>query len=357
MPDWVVGIDVSAHQGTIDWHAVKAAGIQYAFIKTSEGTGWVDPKWYQNRDGAKAAGIPWAGYHFARPDTKPGDARQEAQSFIKYGGHLGPLPAVLDLEETTMNRDQTIQWAADFCDELERVKPQHYILYAGAFFLGQAIAADFRLRKCFWWLPNYGAGGDNPDPKTLRLPATNNPIGENWDIWQYTSRGHVPGIGGGRADVDMNVMERAVFNRLFETEMEMHDMTPEEYRLETTGQVELPVRDFLENWINNARRHIYVILDGRTGKYWAVHGLMRMEIQDESWAGWWAERPDVNPVYKYGALTDGKFIAMIDQSAIVEKDEDGSALFSVSAEIDVQVDEIVEETLVALEAGEFKFNR
>src|SRR5438045_3009672 len=53
----VKGIDVSKWQGTITWPKVKAAGIEYAFIRVSDGTASRDPKFATNWAGAKAAGI------------------------------------------------------------------------------------------------------------------------------------------------------------------------------------------------------------------------------------------------------------------------------------------------------------
>ena len=227
MADWVTGIDVSMHQGAINWYAVRQAGIGYAFIKTSEGVGYTDPRWLQNRGSASAAGVPWGGYHFARPDSGPGDARAEARWFLACGGDTGQLPAVLDLEETTMEREQTIQWAADFCDEMHRVGSgrRTYILYSGAYFMGSAIAADPRLRHCYWWLPNYGSNSPNPNPYTLRVPSVNNGVGEGWDIWQYSSRGAVTGVPG---DCDMNVIERSVLAQMLDQPLEDEVLTDED---------------------------------------------------------------------------------------------------------------------------------
>ncbi|HMO23601.1 MAG TPA: GH25 family lysozyme, partial [Candidatus Melainabacteria bacterium] len=58
------GIDVSRHQGTIDWGRVKAAGVNYCFIKSTEGSSWKDNKFDFNWAEAKKHGIIRGAYHF-----------------------------------------------------------------------------------------------------------------------------------------------------------------------------------------------------------------------------------------------------------------------------------------------------
>src|SRR5438477_11194724 len=60
----VRGVDVSHHQGTIDWSAVKRAGTSFAYIKATEGTQYQDPSFVQNWYGAAASGIVGGSYHF-----------------------------------------------------------------------------------------------------------------------------------------------------------------------------------------------------------------------------------------------------------------------------------------------------
>jgi hypothetical protein len=79
-----IGIDVSRHQGAIDWGAVGASTspkIAFAWIKASTGVNAPQPRFATNARGARAAGIPWGGYHWATP--APGDAVAEARDFAK----------------------------------------------------------------------------------------------------------------------------------------------------------------------------------------------------------------------------------------------------------------------------------
>ena len=70
-------IDVSHHNGAIDWPAVAGAGIALAFIKATQGVGFVDPTFERNRNAAMAAGILAVPYHFldtSDPDQQAGPA-------------------------------------------------------------------------------------------------------------------------------------------------------------------------------------------------------------------------------------------------------------------------------------------
>ena len=74
------GIDVSAFQGDIDFDSVKAGGIEFVYIKASEGTTLVDPKFEDNYAGAKDADLLIGVYHFVRAQNVS-EAQAEARFF------------------------------------------------------------------------------------------------------------------------------------------------------------------------------------------------------------------------------------------------------------------------------------
>ena len=74
-----VVIDVSHHNGAIDWPAVAAAGIALAFIKATQGLAFVDPAFARNRAAAIAAGVLAVPYHFL--DTT--SAERQAEHFLE----------------------------------------------------------------------------------------------------------------------------------------------------------------------------------------------------------------------------------------------------------------------------------
>ena len=67
----VYGVDVSYYQGAINWPAVRAAGKQFAYIRYSDGTGFLDPNFNSNWRNAKAAGLTVGAYQFFRPSQNP----------------------------------------------------------------------------------------------------------------------------------------------------------------------------------------------------------------------------------------------------------------------------------------------
>ncbi len=69
---FIPGIDVSRHQGLINWTSVKNSGVQFAFAKATEGVDFVDIRYHTNMQGARAAGVYIGPYHFCRIDSKNG---------------------------------------------------------------------------------------------------------------------------------------------------------------------------------------------------------------------------------------------------------------------------------------------
>ena len=97
MTTTVPGIDVSQHQGVIDWPAVAAAGIRFAFVRALEGQ-TPDPTFERNRRGALEAGLLVGAYQYLRA-RHPG--RYQADLLLEQLGDLGPgeLPPAVDVEE------------------------------------------------------------------------------------------------------------------------------------------------------------------------------------------------------------------------------------------------------------------
>ncbi len=79
------GIDVSKHQGKIDWQKVKSAGIQFAMLRAGYGryANQKDEQFEANYTGAKAVGIPVGAYHYSYAKTVE-QAKAEAQTFLAW---------------------------------------------------------------------------------------------------------------------------------------------------------------------------------------------------------------------------------------------------------------------------------
>ena len=82
-PAFLDGIDVSYHQGTIDWARVAGAGKAFAFVRATAGTLTSDVAYARNRADARAAGVAVGSYHFGNPDSAANDALNEARWFVQ----------------------------------------------------------------------------------------------------------------------------------------------------------------------------------------------------------------------------------------------------------------------------------
>jgi lysozyme len=188
-PNNAQGIDVSHHQGNIDWMKVKAGKVDFAFVKATEGLGYIDPQFRRNAAGANAVGIPVGYYHYAHPESNK--ALDEAKAFVDATkGQPAQLPYVLDLEgeSSKLSTVDLTSWALTFMREVKRLTGASVMLYTGAYFAKDEVGAA--LGEFPLWVAHYG---------------TNKPLDDStWDKWtvfQYTSSGAVPGIVG---HVDMN---------------------------------------------------------------------------------------------------------------------------------------------------------
>ncbi|MEV6824219.1 lysozyme [Amycolatopsis sp. NPDC051102] len=192
VPEQTLGHDVSGHQGPIDWPATAAAGAKFSYVKATEGTGFVNPQFGQQYDGAHAAGIIRGAYHFARPDVSGG--AEQAEYFIANGGGWQgdgtTLPGALDIEYNPYgdvcygkNAADMTTWIADFTRTyLAKVKRSALIYTSTA-----------------WWKQCTGNTGRFGDTNPLWLARYAPAIGElpaGWDkqsIWQFARTGGLPG--------------------------------------------------------------------------------------------------------------------------------------------------------------------
>jgi len=180
------GIDVSHHQGGVDWRAVRRAGVVFAYCKTSEGLDYRDPRWIANRTAARAAGLHVGGYHYARPGAHPYSPAAEARHFAVQLGEQAPgdLPPALDLEEHGgLPAAQLVEWAVEFLTELDEHSVRPPVLYTGPAFYAEHLDNTRALDRWPLWIAHY-----TPAPRP-RAPRS-------WTFWQHTSKGRVPGVDG-----------------------------------------------------------------------------------------------------------------------------------------------------------------
>jgi lysozyme len=175
------GIDVSHFQGEIDWRAVAAAGVRFAFIKATEGLSDVDPRFAQNWQLSRAAGLLRGAYHFLHPNL---DARQQAEHFLSVVMlDDAALPPALDVEVTDGVDPAALQACVEtWLETIEaavRCKP---VVYTDPWFWRDNVGADLGAYPL--WLACYAA---TPD-----IPAS----WQGWTFWQHSESGSVEGITG-----------------------------------------------------------------------------------------------------------------------------------------------------------------
>lgn len=181
----IVGIDVSAHNGEIDFDRVKAEGIEFVIIKATEGGTFKDKRFIDNVRKARKAGLKVGAYHFFRFDT-PG--YMQGLNFVNsiHGRDLD-LPAVIDIEEFTNPNLQTTKLVmnrvTEMADHLES-RGYRVMLYTNK--KGHARFISGQLQTYPLWLCSLGSL-----PEEIEC-----------DIWQATHHGRVNGVDH---DVDINV--------------------------------------------------------------------------------------------------------------------------------------------------------
>lgn len=189
-PGWryeVRGIDVSHHQGPIDWPAVAAEGVAFAYIKATEGGDWVDTRFAENWEASGEAGLLRGAYHFftlCRPGLEQAD-----HLIATVPREAGMLPPAIDLEfgGNCAARPTVAEFRAELDAFLARVSA-HYetrlVAYTNAHFYD--VYLDDDPPDVTWWIAS-----------TLLKPWGD----PEWVFWQYFPGRHA-GVDGA---VDRNV--------------------------------------------------------------------------------------------------------------------------------------------------------
>lgn len=183
------GIDVSKWQGTIDWAAVAAAGVEYAFIRVSDGSTVIDEFFEVNWQQAKSNGIVVGAYQFFRPGQDP---VAQADLLLSMMGTLGPedLPPVIDIEVTGgLSGAEVIASAQAWIDVVE----------------ADVGAAPLVYTAPGWWDSNVGLPALGTYPLWVASWGVTCPaVPTGWSDYifhQFSATGTVSGISG---DVDEN---------------------------------------------------------------------------------------------------------------------------------------------------------
>ncbi|MED9952204.1 MAG: GH25 family lysozyme, partial [Collinsella sp.] len=206
------GIDVSEHNGTINWQSVKDAGIDFAILRVGfagdTSGGRLDNYFKRNVSECERLGIPYGVYLYSYARNED-EAQAESRLMLSaLKGHSPTLPVYYDLEEQKTNADGSPKWtpfndpsklasiAKTFCGQIAAAgyKPG---IYANVNWF-----KNYLTDPCFlssgWsiWTAQYWYGGRYDECLGLTPDAP-----AKYDCWQYSARGSVPGVSG---DVDVS---------------------------------------------------------------------------------------------------------------------------------------------------------
>ena len=199
------GIDVSYHNGTLDWSTIKAAGVDFAILRAAyrgygtEGTLVRDAKFAEYMQGAMSQGIPVGAYIYSQAITTA-EAVQEANYILNIvRGYSLDLPIVFDYEfagvktgrldsawsSGKLNKSKMTDIALAFCDTIKNAG-YDAMVYANKTFLSKNLDHEVIENAGYdVWLAHY---------------TTNTNYTGDYKIWQYTSSGKISGIEGKRFD-------------------------------------------------------------------------------------------------------------------------------------------------------------
>ncbi|MBR6505689.1 hypothetical protein IKT18_02565 [Candidatus Saccharibacteria bacterium] len=195
----VMGVDVSSYQIDVDFSELKKQGIEFAYIKATEGSTHVDSSFKEKWAAAREAGVVAGAYHYFIYGVS---GAEQAENFIKTVGELDGerlIPAV-DMELTMAEVqnppaiDEVIRGLKAFLAVVEEkygVKP---LIYSQKDYYDKYLAADFAS------YPRWA--------RNVFYPVFID-IGNEWTVWQYNDKGELSGYIGEKY-IDMNVINSAV---------------------------------------------------------------------------------------------------------------------------------------------------
>lgn len=180
----IKGIDISHHNGPVDFEAVKADSVTFVIIKATDGVGDTDPRFIHNLNGARKAGLDIGVYHYFRYHR---DGTEQANSLLETVEGLDiDLPLIIDVEDNDNDRSRRSLVAPNLRKMVDR-------LHAA----GRRVMVYVNLREYNSFIR------DNFDDVDLWLASSRHPdmAIPHRRLWQHSHHGKVDGITG---PVDIN---------------------------------------------------------------------------------------------------------------------------------------------------------
>lgn len=200
----VQGIDISHHQGIIDWNKLDTAVVKFVFMKATEGASHKDSLFQENWENAKSLNIRAGAYHYF---TFCKSGEEQAQNFIQsVPKDSASLPPAIDLEfggncKKENHKEDIMLEIGQFIKTVENHYQKRVIIYSTYEFYN-AYLINLFLNNPIWIRD------------ILTTPKLKD--NRNWLFWQYTNRGKLDGID---TYVDLNVFKgtKEDFEKLIES--------------------------------------------------------------------------------------------------------------------------------------------
>ncbi len=188
------GIDISSHNGSIDFFKVRNSGIEVVMIKATEGVDWIDSKLDVYYNTALKANFKIGFYHFMSEKTNPSKQAEDFFNAIK-GKNYTIFPC-LDIETNNYKRSsrEITDRCLEFIKRLKELTNLDPIIYTNGYFGRDNL--DSRIKNYKAWIAHYGV-------ETPMETGFKNVVGH-----QYTETGRVSGING---NVDLNNFNEGIF--------------------------------------------------------------------------------------------------------------------------------------------------
>ena len=187
-----LGIDVASFQGNVDWNSAYGGGVRFAYVKASEGTGYTNPYFSSQINGATDASVVAGAYDFA--DFNTVSATAEAAHFLSVAGNYvreGYLRPALDMEgSTSMTKTQVSNYVIAWANYVYSHTNVLSVVYASQSFAATYFNASVVSQPTQYWEANY-----NGQNLYTGNPGSSTPY-STWTMWQVSSTGSVPGVTG-----------------------------------------------------------------------------------------------------------------------------------------------------------------
>lgn len=200
----VTGVDVSLYQGEIDWNGLAKEGFDFAFIKATEGAGYVDDNYEFNRNSADRAGLRVSAYHFLSYDSSGHDQAKNYIDTVENKWRMLPPSVDVefygDYEYVHPSEDSLHEVLDEFLAEVESYYRKKPIIYTNKYIYKKYISGHYD--DYMIWISDFNVNEKLHD-------------GRDWTFCQYTFEGRSENISNGEKNVDLDIFNGSKWDLRF----------------------------------------------------------------------------------------------------------------------------------------------